>query len=193
MTVQRWLHEERGELAAERILDAAAALFVERGVGATGMGDVARAAGCSRATLYRYFEGREALLIAYVHREARRIGKAVAESVAGIADSREQLVAAVLGALRRVRAEPTLAAWFTVDGAAIASGLAQSSDVIGGMVAGFLGGPADDDVRHRADWLVRVMLSLLASPGDDEDHERSMIERFVAPVVLAPGPAVVTE
>ena len=40
---------------ATAILDAAAALFAERGVNAVGMGEVARAAGCSRATLYRWF------------------------------------------------------------------------------------------------------------------------------------------
>ncbi|HPY25671.1 MAG TPA: helix-turn-helix domain-containing protein, partial [Mycobacterium sp.] len=41
-----------------RILHAAGELFAERGVDAVEMQDIARAAGCSRATLYRYFENR---------------------------------------------------------------------------------------------------------------------------------------
>ena len=51
-----WLATERSELGAERILDAAAQLFAEQGIGQPGMEDIARAAGCSRATVYRYFD-----------------------------------------------------------------------------------------------------------------------------------------
>jgi AcrR family transcriptional regulator len=107
-----WLEEPRRDLAAETILDAAAERFRTNGVAATGMAEVAAAAGCSRATLYRYFENRRALRAAFVHREARRIGAVVAEETAAIADPAERVVEAVLAALRAVRGEPTLAAWF---------------------------------------------------------------------------------
>jgi AcrR family transcriptional regulator len=135
-----WLADERGALAAERILDAAGALFVERGVAGTGMGDVARAAGCSRATLYRYFESRDELRSAYVHRAARRIGAAVAAEVAsaGLTVPGERLVAAVLATLDRVRRDPTVAVWFTPGDGALASSMARSSAVIEAMVAAFL-------------------------------------------------------
>jgi hypothetical protein len=36
----------------------------------------------------------------------------------------------------------------------------------------------------RARWLVRVIVSLLALPGDSEEEERAQVERFVAPVLL---------
>jgi AcrR family transcriptional regulator len=194
-----WLADERGALAAERILDAAGDLFVERGVAATGMGDVARAAGCSRATLYRYFENRDELRAAYVHRAARRIGAAVAAEVAsaGLTAPGERLVAAVLAALDRVRRDPTVAVWFTPGDGALASSMARSSAVIEAMVAAFLGpaaaggapggppdGPAGDDVAERARWLVRVVVSLLAQPEADAAAERRLLERFVAPVVV---------
>ncbi len=78
MTTTQWLRAEHASLAAEQILDAAGALFAEHGVAAVAMADVATAAGCSRATLYRYFDSRDALRSAYVHREARRIGAEVA-------------------------------------------------------------------------------------------------------------------
>ncbi|MCB1004812.1 MAG: helix-turn-helix transcriptional regulator, partial [Acidimicrobiales bacterium] len=74
MSSTGWLRAERASLAAEQLLDAAGELFARDGVAAVSMADVADAAGCSRATLYRYFDGKDALRTAYVHREARRIG-----------------------------------------------------------------------------------------------------------------------
>jgi len=181
-----WLRRERGELASERILDAAGRLFVEHGVAGTGMGDVARAAGCSRATLYRYFENRHELRSAYVDRAARRIGAEVrAGRPAGDAAA-EELVGAVLDVLDRVRRDPALVVWFGPADAGLASTMARSA-VIETMVAAFLGDRADDDTRDRARWLVRVVVSLLAHPGADADDERRLLTRYVAPVVVGPA------
>ena len=91
-----WLAADRRDVAVERILDAAGELFAEHGVGAVAMGDVARAAGCSRATLYRYFADRHELHVAYVHREARRVGALVAADAARFRDPGRRLVALVL-------------------------------------------------------------------------------------------------
>ncbi|MDT5125613.1 MAG: hypothetical protein QOH54_1257, partial [Mycobacterium sp.] len=63
-----WLAERRTEVAADRILDAAEELVTRRDAATVGMNEIARAAGCSRATVYRYFENRDALYTAYVHR-----------------------------------------------------------------------------------------------------------------------------
>ena len=93
-----WLSEDRCKLAAEKILDAAGELFAEHGIGAVAMGDVARAAGCSRATLYRYFADRHELHLAYVHREARRVGDLVAADASRVRDPEQQLVTAILSA-----------------------------------------------------------------------------------------------
>ena len=107
-----WLGERRVEAAADRILDAAETLFTRHGAANVGMNDVATAAGCSRATLYRYFENRDALYTAYVHREAHRVFRELGDRIAGIADPRERLLEAVLAALSSVRESPSLSAWF---------------------------------------------------------------------------------
>ncbi|HET6937238.1 MAG TPA: helix-turn-helix domain-containing protein [Nocardioides sp.] len=172
-----WLAEDRRELAAERILDAAGELFAEHGIGAVSMGDVARAAGCSRATLYRYFADRRELQVAYVHREARRIGGLVAADTARVRDPEKRLVTAVLSAVRRVRENPSLAAWFAAGDAAATAGLAQSSPVVEAIGRTVV----EDPLAVR--WVVRVIVSLLIAPGRDDAEERAMVERFVVPAL----------
>ena len=116
-------------VAAEQILDAAGELFAEHGIGAVSMGDVARAAGCSRATLYRYFAERHELHVAYVHREARRVGGLVSADAARVATPNAGWPRP-LSALRHVRENPSLSAWFARGDAAATAELAQSSPVI---------------------------------------------------------------
>lgn len=181
-----WLADDRAGLAAERILDAAAQLFADRGVTAVGMGDIAEAAGCSRATLYRYFDNRQSVRVAFVHRETRRIGARVLDQVATVADPAERVVAAMLGAVREVRAEPMLIAWFRAGEAGPAGRISQDSEVIEAIAAGLFTSPelTDDERGRLARWLTRIIVSLLSSPGRDDDDERAMLEEFVVPVVL---------
>lgn len=46
----------------ENIVSAASALFMDRGIAATSMDDIAKAAGYSKATLYVYFENKEEIV-----------------------------------------------------------------------------------------------------------------------------------
>ena len=173
-----WISGDRTDLAAERILDAAAQLFVERGVATVGMAEVARRAGCSRATLYRYFDSRRALQLAFVHRGARRIGATVASEATG--DGPHRVVSAIEIAVREVRADPTLIAWFRLGDVGLASEIAHSSAVIDALATAFLG--SDEPLAR---WVVRVIVSLLTVPGKDEDDEHAMLEQFVAPLTQA--------
>jgi AcrR family transcriptional regulator len=185
-----WLAPHRGEAAVDRILDAAEELYTQRDQASIGMNEIARAAGCSRATLYRYFENREVLRIAYVHREARRLSRAIAEEIGGISDPRERLIASVTAALRMVRESPALSSWFATSRPPIAGELAGHSEVITAMAAAFVGSLGREDpavVERRARWVVRVLTSLLTYPGQDEADERAMIEEFVVPIVTPVG------
>jgi AcrR family transcriptional regulator len=180
-----WLGADRADLAAERIIDAAAELFAEHGVAAVGMAEIAKAAGCSRATLYRYFDNRHAVRLAFVHRETRRIVAQLDERFRDIVDPGERIVAAMLGAVEEVRANPLLIAWFRPADSGTAGRISQDSDVIESLAATIFG-PADltDPERSRlARWLTRVIVSLLSAPGRDAADERAMLEEFVAPVI----------
>jgi AcrR family transcriptional regulator len=176
-----WLKDDRSRLATERIIDAAGDLFAERGPAAVSMGEVARAAGCSRATLYRYFSDRRELQLAYVHREARRIGAIVSRETASVEGREARLVAAVLTALQYVRGTPLLAGWFGADGAAVTADIVATSEVL--ETLGF--DIVDDPLAAR--WLLRVVVALLLMPGHDEAEERRLVERFVAPMLAAAG------
>ncbi|MBV8787081.1 MAG: TetR/AcrR family transcriptional regulator [Mycobacterium sp.] len=181
-----WLGSRRTEVAADRILDAAEQLYTQQDQATVGMNEIARAAGCSRATLYRYFENREALRTAYVHRETRRLSRAIKERISGIDEPRERLIASIIATLEMVRSSPALASWFAVTRPPIAGELAEQSDVITAMAAAFVNSLGAEDpavVERRARWVVRVITSLLMFPGHDEADERAMLEEFVVPIV----------
>ena len=58
--------------AAKRVLDAASALFYERGIHAVGVDTISEAAGVSKKTLYDRFGSKDALVVSYLqHRDAR--------------------------------------------------------------------------------------------------------------------------
>src|SRR5262249_45654807 len=52
-----------------QILDGARAVFLSRGFDAASMGEIAKAAGVSKGTLYVYFENKEELFEAIVHQQ----------------------------------------------------------------------------------------------------------------------------
>lgn len=190
MAGRAWLSDQRGEVAAEKILDAAEKLFAEQDPGSVGMTEIARAAGCSRATLYRYFESRDALHTAYVHRWANALYHELTRRLAGIDDPAERLVAGITESLALVRGNPALVSWFAETGPPIGAAMAAQSDVITVMVASFLSALSTEDndaVAQRARWVVRVVTSMLSFPGRDADDEREMLTQFVVPVVVSPS------
>jgi len=186
-----WLAARRTEVAADRILDAAGELFAQQEAATVGMHEIASAAGCSRATLYRYFENREALYTSYVHRESYRLYREMTEQINSVVDPRERLIEGMLASLRNVRESPALASWFSTTQRPIGAEMAEQSEVIKALTEAFVISLGPDDpelVAHRARWLVRVMTSLFLFPGHNDDDERAMLEEFVVPIVLPNQP-----
>jgi AcrR family transcriptional regulator len=186
-----WLAARRTEVAADRILDAAGELFAEKEAAAVGMHEIASAAGCSRATLYRYFENRDALYTAYVHREAYRLYREMTDQINSVVEPSERLIEGMLASLRNVRESPALASWFATTQRPIGAEMAEQSEVINALTEAFvisLGPDEPELVAHRARWLVRVMTSLFLFPGHNDEDERAMLEEFVVPIVLPNQP-----
>ncbi|MEH3138629.1 MAG: TetR/AcrR family transcriptional regulator [Mycobacterium kyogaense] len=189
MSGRDWLGAHRTEVAAERILDAAETLFADTPAATVGMNDIAAAAGCSRATLYRYFENRDALHTAYVHRETHRLYRELTDRLTSITDPQERLVQGMLGCLHMVRDNPALASWFTAAERPLGGEMAEQSPVIAALAETFVGSlGAGERVDQRARWLVRILTSLLMFPGRDDADEAAMLAEFVVPQIVAVTP-----
>jgi TetR/AcrR family transcriptional repressor of nem operon len=66
----------KGAHTRERILETAASLFHERGINATSLGDVLRAAGVGKGQFYQHFAGREDLVNRVLDRHRELYGQA---------------------------------------------------------------------------------------------------------------------
>ena len=77
-----------------------------------------------------------------------------------------------------------MSAWFA--GTAVGAEAAVESEVVTATAARFLRSLGDEgyDIEDRARWLVRVIASLLLTPGRDADDERRMLASFVAPLMV---------
>jgi AcrR family transcriptional regulator len=111
-TARRW--SRRSDARPDEILDAALEEFETAGFDSARMEDVARRAGISKAGVYLYFDSKEALLKALIHREVTPIAARVeALAKAGQADPASALqrisgVALVLLVQPRIFAIPRL-------------------------------------------------------------------------------------
>ena len=77
----------------QAILDAAARLFAERGVAGTDLGDIAKAVGLARPSLYRYFPDKDHILLLWFQREMEPAIVRSEEIVAGTGTPDERLSA----------------------------------------------------------------------------------------------------
>lgn len=176
----------------ERASDALLTCIARFGLSKTTLDDVAREAGCSRATLYRYFDGKGALLAHAVDAElARMTARAVAA-----ADRESSLADAVVALV-------TVSARELVGHRALQFLLAHEPESVLGELAFGAGdrllvrvgdayAPAfrrfvsPDDAPRAGDWLARILRSYVLMPKPsidltDTGAARSFLEEFVVP------------
>jgi TetR/AcrR family transcriptional regulator len=99
---------EHGTEVRQRILDAAAEVFAERGFGGAGVDEIARRAGVNKAMLYYHVGDKAALFGEVVSASVGSIAEAVASALAETDDPSERLRAIPRAFSKTVRERPFL-------------------------------------------------------------------------------------
>ena len=182
----------------ERLLDAAEGCLEQFGPQKTSMEDVARAAGMSRATVYRYFENRDALLLGVASRQSSALAVEAINYLAQFNTISDWLVEGLLFTLRELPSRPVFASLVTsLDSRASgnlflgSTGLVQIGvNVLQPIFANAKAqGLLRDDVDPEmlVEWLLRMLWTYLNAPSQvatDEEGMRKLFRMMLIPAVL---------
>lgn len=187
---------ERHDLTVEDRAVAALLTCVARtGWSKTTFDDVAREAGCSRATLYRYFAGKPALLEATLAHELTRVEAELADAITDATTLDDALTVIVTTGTRIVRDHRALGFLLANESEVILphltfSGgdrvLAAAGRVVATALARFL--PEGADATRAGEWVARstfVYVFATAAPFDlaKEADARALVREFLLPAL----------
>ncbi|MDP7705248.1 MULTISPECIES: TetR/AcrR family transcriptional regulator [unclassified Mycobacterium] len=180
MPADDWLvGGERRAAAVQRIYDTAAELIAHDGLDGLDIDKLSIKVHCSRATIYRYVGGKAEIRNAVVQRTAERIVASVRSAVAPLSGS-ERLVESILLTLQQIRSDPLCALMVS----SIRGGTHQvvwlAESALTAQFATELAGIADGDPLAPR-WVIRVVLSLMYWPAENDAAERRIVQNFVAP------------
>ncbi|HEX4220537.1 MAG TPA: TetR/AcrR family transcriptional regulator [Acidimicrobiales bacterium] len=172
-------HRQPG-VDVDAVLDAASSCYLRFGVAKTTAADIAQGVGVSRATLYRRFGGHEAIFLAVLARESAAMAVDAESHLADVADPSERILEGMMFAIEEVRRRPVHAAVFGGDSAAWAATRAIHVEAlrhigeagVRPLLASSLadGSVSDQDMSDLVDWILRVLISYAAVPGDGGRH-----------------------
>jgi AcrR family transcriptional regulator len=177
---------------ALRVLDAALTCIGRVGLAKTTLDDVAREAGCARATVYRCFPNKQHLLSVLVAREAAALGDRVVGASASSETLGDAIAAAVTAAVAMLRDHSALTVVAAHEPELLLRYLAFESEDAVLRTAAVLVAPAftrfvDAVAATRlAEWIARITLSYLVSPSEtfdigDAAQVRALVDDFVLP------------
>lgn len=180
---------------AADLLDAAGRLFARQGIARTTMEEIAQQAAAGKATLYRHFENKQAVVGALVERETARLARRLQRVLAGPEPVPDRLEEAFVAGLDFLRTHPLLAGGLRRDAEVLLPFLTSSDGPVARALLPLFAttiaeGVADGQLRSlRADWaaetLFRLLLSFLASPAlgvalDDPAEVRAYAHGLIA-------------
>jgi len=158
-----------------RIVDAALTCYRKFGVRKSTLEDIAREAGVSRATIYRYFPNKDVLLRVVISQEiARILGRFQAELNSGdrLAD---RLARGILALQEELSSHRTLHSVFELEPELLLPQLTVEGRASLAMLASFilpalrsaatLGEIGQENLDEKAEWISRMMVSELGRAG----------------------------
>ena len=179
-------------------MDAAERCLERFGAQKASMENVASAGGMSRATVYRYFENRDALLLGVASRQAANLATEAVAFLAQFNTISDWLVEGCLFTLREIPTRPVFASLVTsLDSSAASKLLLGSSGMIqigvqvlrpmfaNAKQQGLLRDDIDNDML--IEWLLRMLWTYLNTPSQvatDEDSMRTLFHMMLIPAVL---------
>jgi AcrR family transcriptional regulator len=176
-----------------RIRDAALVCVGRFGVAKTTVDDIAREAGCSRATLYRYFEGKPAILRAAVAAELDRVASALIDAGRAEPTFADAVVAVVVRGAREVRGHDALQFLLAHEPDAVLGHLAfvpgdRVLVAVGDAIAPAFDRWLSPDAATRAgDWLARLVRSYALMPDPPVDLTDPTAARSFLTTLVIPG------
>lgn len=188
--------------ARDRLVDAAEVCVDRFGLAKTTLEDVARQARVSRATVYRYFANRDELMLEVLLRDLERSRHRdlveFFDDATDPASFGRSLVDAAAYLLETIRNSPKLQLLLHREGSNFNSTIAGASEALFRQwiddVAPYLAEAqragllrADLDAAEAAEWILRVILSLLTIEGPrhhSPEEERRLMMTFVVPSLL---------
>ena len=187
----------------QRILEATYACVARWGLSKTTVEDAAREAGLSRATVYRYFPGgRDELIDAVVSWQFLSFFGRLYEEVHGATSLEEVLDRGLAFARRSLVEHEVLQKMLETEPDVLMPKLTVESNRTVGLIAGFLvpylhehGMAEGVEIHEAADFLARMILSYISSPGhwdlaDPEQVATLVRTELLAGVVAELRPAV---
>ena len=178
---------------ARRVLDAALTCIARVGLAKTTLDDVAREAGCARATVYRCFANKHQLLVALVAREALALRDAIAEAAAPHDSFEDAITAAVVTSAQFLTGHPALGFVCAHEPEVLIPYLAfEREDAVlreaAALVAPAFARFCDPPTAERlGEWLARTTLSYLCNPSDNFNVSDPASVRVLVGAFIVPG------
>ena len=177
----------------QRILEATYACVARWGLSKTTVEDAAREAGLSRATVYRYFPGgRDELIDAVVSWQFLLFFVRLYEEVHGADSLEEVLDRGLVFARRSLLEHEVLQKMLEIEPDVLMPKLTVESNRTVGLIAGFLvpylhehGLAQGVDIHEAADFVARMLLSYISSPGHWDLGDPEQVATLVRSELLA--------
>ena len=174
------------EDARDRLLDATARCIQRFGRARTALSDIAREAGVTRRTVYRYFEDRDALISAALLRGVEDFATRARERMESQEDPAEMVVAAGLFALAEIPHDPVVNSIMT-DGTTLltADNFRTALDVVISVLDPLVtaAGWNEEEALDAAEIIMRLTISWASVPNPDRPNREieSMLRKHLLP------------